>query len=174
MAIFKTRDVNAHFTFSRLNEDVAYYWGISQNTATNEVLPNEVTFPIHIQQLKVLMNASQTHTVALRVENFKNKATVTASWISYNNGNQTSDTVTEDNLFYAVLDELTINKITQIGRNPAENFPYICARLGVHNKLGSSPELIGDNFFVYFNRAKVSVHRGGIGGEPEGSGAVVR
>ena len=174
MAILKMRDVAAEFTSSKLNEDVAYYWGLQQDRTSNELLAAEVTFPIHINLLKGLMNASPTRSVALRVDNFENKANVTATWISYDTANPPSSTGDDDNLFYAILDQAIITKITQIGRNPSLNYPYVSARLAVHNKQGNTPELFRSNFFVYFNRAKIYVHRGGIGGEPEGSGAVVR
>lgn len=151
MAHLIGEDPQAIFRFNTLKAEVFEYWG-----RENE----EIGYPIYSLLLIRMMNASPTKHVALRVENFEDKTRVTASWMTIDTNHLPADSEAV-NVFYAILDEATINLITA-----NRNFPIINARFGRHSN--------GNQFYVFFNKSSIKAKGGGSGAEVDGSGAVVR
>lgn len=151
MALFIGIEPGKRYRFSKLKEDIIAYWG---------TLADEIGFPVYVSQLRRWIDSSPTHTVAMRVENFSDPATLTADWVIIDTNNLPTDWESV-NIHYAVLNESTF---TDISNNPG--FQVINARFARHAE--------GQAFYVFFNKSKITPKEGGASGDPESSGAVVR
>lgn len=120
----------------------------------------EISIPVHVSQLKRWIESSPTKTVAMRVENFSDPATVTADWVIIDTGNPPADKESA-NIYYAVIDSLTF---IQLSRYP--DYPVINARFARNT--------VDQSFYVFFNISRIQGEGGGGSGDPESSGVKVR
>jgi hypothetical protein len=152
MALFIGAEQGKKYKFSKLEEEIIAYWGNPDE---------EIGFPVYVSQLRRWIDSSPTHTVAMRVENFNDPATLTASWVIIDTNNLPADRENV-NIHYAVIDQ---NTFAHLSHNP--RYLVVNARFARHAADGQA-------FYVFFNTSRIEERRGGAGGDPESSGAVVR